>query len=124
MKKSVGIMIRRNNRTNKKLLNKEIITLHSKLKKNDDIITHYSTERDYSKGRYHSHLIIQYNDDKNLYNQLNKFIGGNGWIEENDGLEEVKINNGKWGEIHTHHIWDEIGFNRYMNKNELTKSLY
>ena len=36
--KSVGIMIRRRNRTNKKLLDKEIITLHSKLKKNDTII--------------------------------------------------------------------------------------
>ena len=30
-------MIRRRNRTNKKLLDKEIITLHSKLKKNDII---------------------------------------------------------------------------------------
>ena len=122
--KSVGVLIRRKIRTNKKLLNKEITTLHSKLKKNDDIITHFSTEKDNSKGRYHSHLIIQYNDDKNLYNQLNKFIGGNGWIEEKDGLEEVKINNGKWGEIHTHNLWDEIGFKGYMNKNELTKTLY
>jgi hypothetical protein len=32
---SIGIMIRRRNRTNKKLLDKEIITLHSKLKKKD-----------------------------------------------------------------------------------------
>ena len=122
--KSVGVLIRRKIRTNKKLLNKEITTLHSKLKKNDDIITHFSTEKDNSKGRYHSHLIIQYNDDKNLYNQLNNFIGGNVWNTKNDGLEEVKINNGKWGEIHTHNLWDEIGFKGYMNKNELTKTLY
>ena len=122
--KSVGVLIRRKIRTNKKLLNKEITTLHSKLKKNDDIITHFSTEKDNSKGRYHSHLIIQYNDDKNLYNQLNNFIGGNVWNSENDGLDEVKINSGKWGEIHTHNLWDEIGFKGYMNKNELTKTLY
>ena len=122
--KSVGVLIRRKERTNKKRLNKEIITLHSKLKKNDNIITHFSTEKDYSKGRYHSHLIIQYNDDENLYNQLNNFIGGNIWNTKNDGLEEVKINNGKWGEIHTHNLWDEIGFKGYMNKNELTKTLY
>ena len=77
--KSVGIMIRRRNRTNKKLLDKEIITLHSKLKKNDTIITHYTTEKDYTKGNYHTHLIIQHNDDENLYNQLNNFIGGNTW---------------------------------------------
>lgn len=122
--KSVGVLIRRKERTNKKRLNKEIITLHSKLKKNDNIITHFSTEKDYSKGRYHSHLIIQYNDDENLFNQLNNFIGGNIWNTKNDGLEEVKINNGKWGEIHTHNLWDEIGFKGYMNKNELTKTLY
>ena len=122
--KSVGVLIRRKERTNKKRLNKEIITLHSKLKKNDNIITHFSTEKDYSKGRYHSHLIIQYNDDENLYNQLNNFIGGNVWNTKNDGLEEVKINNVKWGEIHTHNLWDEIGFKGYMNKNELTKTLY
>ena len=122
--KSVGVLIRRKERTNKKRLNKEIITLHSKLKKNDNIITHFSTEKDYSKGRYHSHLIIQYNYDENLYNQLNNFIVWNVWNTKNDGLEEVKINNGKWGEIHTHNLWDEIGFKGYMNKNELTKTLY
>ena len=121
---SIGIMIRRRNRTNKKLLDKEIITLHSKLKKKDTITTHYTTEKDYSKGNYHTHLIIQYNDDKNLYNQLNKFIGGNTWKVNKSGLDEVKINNGKWGEIHTHPLWNEEGFKGYMNKHELTKTLY
>ena len=122
--KSLCLLIRMKERTNKKRLNKEIITLHSKLKKNDNIITHFSTEKDYSKGRYHSHLIIQYNDDENLYNQLNNFIGGNVWNTKNDGLEEVKINNGKWGEIHTHNLWDEIGFKGYMNKNVLNKLIF
>lgn len=122
--KSIGIMIRRRSRTNKKLLDKQILTLHKKLKKNDNIITHYSTEKDYLKGRYHSHLLIQYNNDKNLYNELNRFIGGNVWNKDYEGLDEVKINNGKWGEIHTHNIWDEVGFKGYINKNELTKILY
>ena len=49
-------MIRRRSRTNKKLLDKQILTLHKKLKKNDNIITHYSTEKDYLKGNYHSNL--------------------------------------------------------------------
>ncbi|MDG1930626.1 MAG: hypothetical protein P8I58_04815 [Flavobacteriaceae bacterium] len=122
--KSIGIMIRRRSRTNKKLLDKQILTLHKKLKKNDNIITHYSTEKDYLKGNYHSHLLIQYNNDKNLYNELNRFIGGNVWNKDYEGLDEVKINNGKWGEIHTHNIWDEVGFKGYINKNELTKILY
>jgi hypothetical protein len=122
--KSIGIMIRRRSRTNKKLLDKQILTLHKKLKKNDNIITHYSTEKDYLKGNYHSHLLIQYNNDKNLYNELNRFIGGNVWNKDYEGLDEIKINNGKWGEIHTHNIWDEVGFKGYINKNELTKILY
>ena len=122
--KSIGIMIRRRSRTNKKLLDKQILTLHKKLKKNDNIITHYSTEKDYLKGNYHSHLLIQYNNDKNLYNELNRFVGGNVWNKDYEGLDEVKINNGKWGEIHTHNIWDEVGFKGYINKNELTKILY
>jgi len=121
---SIGIMIRRRNRTNKKLLNKEIITLHSKLKKGDTITTHYTTEKDFTKGNYHTHLIIQYNDDKNLYNQLNHFIGGNTREVNKSGLDEVKINNGKWGEIHIHPLWNEDGFRGYMNKHELTKTLY
>ena len=103
---SIGIMIRRRNRTNKKLLDKEIITLHSKLKKRDTITTHYTTEKDYSKGNYHTHLIIQYNDDKNLYNQLNHFIGGNTWEVDKSGLDEVKINQGKWGETPIFFVYD------------------
>ena len=122
--KLLGIMIRRRKRTNKKILDKEITTLHSKLKKRDTVITHYSTEKDYTKGNYHTHLMIEHNDDMNLYNQLNNFIGGNIWESEKSGLDEVKINNGKWGEIHTHNIWDEVGFKGYMNKHELIKTLY
>ena len=122
--KSIGIMIRRRKRTNKKILDKEILTLHRKLKKRDTVITHYSTEKDYTKGNYHTHLMIEHNDDKNLYNQLNNFIGGNCWESENSGLDEIKINNGKWGEIHTHNIWDELRFKGYMNKHKQLKTLY
>jgi|TARA_B110000208_G_C11679372_1_gene398149 hypothetical protein len=96
----------------------------SKLKKNDSIITHYTTEKDYRKGNYHTHLMIEHNDDMNLHNQLNKFIGGNTWGEDKSGLDEVRINQGKWGEIHTHQIWDEVGFKGYINKHELVKTLF
>lgn len=116
-------MIRRKNRTNKKLLDKEILTLHKKLKKKDSVTTYFSTEKDPQKGKYHTHLLIQYNDGDNLYNQLNRFIGGNTWVNEKKGLDEVKINDGKWGEVHTHNIYDENRFIGYMNKHELTKTL-
>tara|TARA_B100000780_G_C21011413_1_gene405019 strand:- start:65 stop:250 length:186 start_codon:yes stop_codon:yes gene_type:complete len=45
--KSVGIMIRK--KTNNIILDNEIITLHSKLKKNDTVVTHYTTEKYYTK---------------------------------------------------------------------------
>ena len=97
--KSIGIMIRRRKRTNKKILDKEIITLHSKLKKNDTIITHFTTEKDYSKGNYHTHLIIEHNDEYNLFNQLNNFIGGNVWEIDKSGLDEVCKSSAKSGLI-------------------------
>ena len=43
---------------------------------------------------------------------------------DKSGLDEVRINQGKWGEIHTHQIWNENGFKGYMNKHEQLKTLY
>ena len=80
-------MIRRRKRTNKKILDKEILTLHRKLKKRDTVITHFTTEKDYTKGDYHTHLMTEHNHDKNLYNQLNQFIGGNCWDSDKSEYE-------------------------------------
>ncbi len=62
--KSVGIMIRRRNRTNKKILDKEITTLHSKLKKKDTYPTLPSMKDDlYEMGKYYS-TDYQYGEDR------------------------------------------------------------
>ena len=74
MNKQIGVMIRRRERTNPKRLEKEIKTLHKKISKNDDIRTYHSLGRDTNKSGFHSHLFIEYNDDKNLSNELNKFV--------------------------------------------------
>jgi hypothetical protein len=76
------------------------------------------------KGRYHSHLVIHYNDENNLYNQLNRFIVGSTWISENSGFDEVKTNNGKWGEISLHNLYDIDGFIGYMNKYNPSETFY
>ncbi len=61
----------------RKILHKQILKLHRNIKKNDCIYTEYAIEKDSDKSKYHSHLLIHYNDRENLYNQLLRFIGGN-----------------------------------------------
>ena len=107
-----------------KNLHKQIKTLHSKLKKNDkDITTTYVIEKDNNKGKFHTHILINYNDKQNLYNQLSRFVGGNSWEERKEGLDTVYGCNGKYGEVDTHFIYDEVGFINYMNKTEQTETL-
>lgn len=129
---TIGIMIRKKNYNDngkiqnptRKNLHKQFHTLHRKLKKNDKkIITNYVIEKDNHKGNYHTHLLIQYNDKNNLYNQLSRFIDGNIWKEREDGFDTIYGCSGKYGEVDTHYIYDEVEFLRYMNKHEQTKTL-
>jgi hypothetical protein len=130
--KTIGIRLRKINvtksgsvhSTSKKNIKKQILTLHRKIKKKDEIKTEYVIEKDDQKGRYHSHLVIHYNDENNLYNQLNRFIGGSTWISENSGFDEVKTNNGKWGEVSLHNLYDVDGFIGYMNKYNPSETFY
>ena len=129
----IGIKIRKKNYTDngkiqnptRKNLNKQIKTLHNKLKKNDKYLTTtFVIEKDkYQKGKYHTHLLIHYTDKNNLYNQLSRHIGGNSWEERESGFNTIYGCNGKYGEVDTHGIYDEIGFINYMNKYEQSISL-
>ncbi|WP_289063833.1 hypothetical protein [uncultured Zobellia sp.] len=124
--KTIGIMIRKVNKTGREIitnpdreeLKKQIKTFHRKLKKNDKVITYFSIESDTNRGgKYHSHLLIRYNNEINLYNGLSRFIGGNFWEERKNGLDPIKSCKGRYGEVDTHFIYDENGFKSYMNKN-------
>ena len=106
-----------------KILHKQILKLHRNIKKNDSIHTEYSIEKDKYDSKYHTHLLIHYNDKNNLYTQLSRFIGGNSWKIRENGLNTFDECNGKYGSIHTEQILDEIDYRRYMNKQELTKTL-
>ena len=107
-----------------KNLHKQIKTLHSKLKKNDkDITTTYVIEKDNNKGKFHTHILMNYNDKQNLYNQLSRFIGGISWEERKEDLDTIYGCNGKYGEVDTHFIYDEVGFLRYMNVEGITEKL-
>ncbi len=105
------------------VLHKQMLKLHRNIKKNDEIYTEYSIEKDIDKSKYHSHLLIHYNDKKNLYNELSRFIGGNDWKIKEKGLGTFDECNGKYGLIHTEPIYNELQYRRYMNKQELTKTL-
>ncbi len=129
---TIGIMIRKKNYNDngkienptRKNLHKQFHTLHRKLKKNDkNIITNYVIEKDNHKGNYHTHLLIQYNDKNNLYNQLSRFIGGNIWKERENDFDTIYCCSGEYGEVDTHLIYNEVEFLRYMNKQEQTKTL-
>ena len=107
----------------RKVLHKQILKLHRNIKKNDTIYTEYSIEKDSDKSKYHTHLLIHYNDKNNLYNQLSRFIGGNHWNIRENGLDTFDECNGKYGLIHTESICNELDYRKYINKQELTKTL-
>ena len=107
----------------RKVLHKQILKLHRNIKKNDTIYTEYSIEKDNDKSKYHTHLLIHYNDKNNLYNQLSRFIGGNHWTIRENGLDTFDECNGKYGLIHTEPICNELDYRKYINKQELTKTL-
>ena len=108
------LMIRRKNRTNKRLLEKEVFTLHSKLKKKDKVYTKFVVEEDPNKytssNKYHSHLIVDFNDYTNLIDRLQTFIGGNGKVYELDKSKGLEGIFGKWGEIHLHPYHDNSNY--------------
>lgn len=130
----IGIKIRKKNYddngkiqnpTRKNLL-KQIKTLHTKLKKKDKYLTTtFVIEKDNNQiGKYHTHLLIKYTVKENLYNQLSRYIGGDIWKKKEDKLNTIYGCDGKYGEVDTHSIYDEIGFvNIYMNKREQSETL-
>ncbi len=129
--KEVGVMVRKINKNginkitnpNKEELIKQVKTLHRKLKKNDNIITYYVVESDTNKrGKFHIHLLIRYNDEKNLYEQLSRFIGGNSWEDRRNDLDLNKSCKGKYGEVDTHFIYDDKRFLNYMEKTSIMET--
>lgn len=129
---TIGIMVRKINiddngkiqNPSTKNLHKQINTLHKKLKKKDkEVTTNYVIEKDTHKSKYHTHLLIDYTNKENLYNELSRFIGGNIWKERKEGFETIYGCNGKFGEVDTHYIYDEVGFLNYMNKKEISEIL-
>ena len=128
--KKIGVMIRKWDYFNKKSTNpsrknlhKQVLTLHRKIQKEDKILTEYSIEKDESIRRYHTHLLIHYNDEQNLNNELSRYIGGTEWVKRESGLDTFNECNGKYGLVHTEPIYNEQQYRRYINKNQPLKSL-
>ena len=106
-----------------KNLNKQIKTLHSKLKKNDTVYTEYSIEKDRIDNKYHIHLIFNYTNEQNLNDTLSNYIGGSDWKKREMGLDTFNECNGKYGLIHTEDIIDEYLYRRYINKTNQSTNL-
>ena len=107
----------------RKVLHKQILKLHRNIKKNDQIYTEYSIQKDDDRRKYHTHLLIHYNNKKNLYEQLSRFIGGNEWKIRESGLDTFDECNGKYGCVHTESIKGEWPYRRYMDEKEQVKTL-
>ena len=105
-------------------LNKQVTTLHRKLKKIDEVYTTYTIERDKWKNQYHIHTYIEYTDKENLYQKLSKYIGGE--IKEMNGTNGTFDSCiGKYGTIWIQEVRDEKQLFRYINKyvNRISKTL-
>ncbi len=129
--KSKGIMIRKWDYNNNGSyfnpsiinLNKQIKTLHKKLKKRDCVYTEYTIERDRNDNKYHIHLIIHYLDEKNLNNILTNYIGGSEWKLREMGLNIFNECNGRFGMVHTENIENINKYRGYINKTNPSKIL-
>ncbi|GEM_PF-4795524 len=108
---------------NKKGLRKQMINLRKKIKKNDpSSYIEQSVEKDH-KG-YHVHLLVHYKDEKNLFNQLLRYIGGDSWKKKKEGLNTITHCDGKYGEVDVHYVWGEQGFRGYINKENPSETIW
>ena len=108
----------------RKLLQKQILTLHKKLKKCDnEIVTEYSIEKDIDRNSLHIHLIIKFQNKISLYKMLGRFIGGGEWILRYEGVGSFDECSGLYGLIHIENIRDEKKYRSYMNKKDISRVL-
>ena len=107
----------------REVLNKQILKLHKNLKRNDIVYTEYSIEKDKYDYKYHTHLLFHFNNKKNLYKELSRFIGGIDWKIREKGLDTFDECNGKYGLVYVEKLKGEWWYRRYINKKELTKTL-
>ena len=106
-----------------KNLNKQIKTLHKKIKKNDSIYTEYSIEKDRNENKFHIHMIVYYTNEENLNETLLSYIGGRDWKIREVGLNTFSECNGKFGLINTEEIIDIKKYRDYINKINPSTSL-
>ena len=129
--KTIGVMVRKHNineigekqNPSKRNLDKQIRTLHKKLKKGNSVYTEYSIEKNSDNIGYHTHLIIHFKDRDKVNEILYNFIGGKEWSIREIGLNTFNNITGKYGVIHTEEIFNENKFRRYINKRNQSKTL-
>lgn len=117
--KPYGVIIRRKELLSKKTLDKQVKTIHKRLKKNKNkVITYYTHERDPLNSKYHTHLCIYTEEDKKrLKDVFSRFIGSEEWVKNYKSYKGLDAH-GKWGEIHIHEMYDDddgVEWYAYLN---------
>lgn len=102
---------------NAKNIDKQIKTLHRKMKRCDSsIITYYTIEKDIDRNTYHTHLLIYTDAIKLVKEILKRYIAADEWIERNTGDRVFDELNSKFGLIHLEKLIDNIKYMRYISK--------
>lgn len=121
-----GITIRRKELFSKSRLDQHIKKIHKRIKNSGSkTITYYTHEMDRINTKYHSHLFIYTEADKDVIKPiLERFIGCDKWIR-NYKSYHGEDTYGKYGEIHLHEMYDyddeDDGVSYYNYVNYLDK---
>lgn len=121
----IGVMIRKTGDQyppSKHNLNKQMKTLHKKLKKVGVYETQIAIEKDKGGNYYHTHLILSIKENEiPVYDKLSDYIKGFNikgsiWNKILRGVEYYDECVGKYGIINAQPIRNEIDYRRYINK--------
>ena len=104
-------------RPNTENLDKQMKTLHRKMKKAGGCsVTYYSIDKDDGIERHHIHLLVFTIDIERIKDVLMKYINGNEWVEIVRALEVYDECKGTFGLININRCRDIIDYTNYISK--------
>jgi hypothetical protein len=104
-------------RPNPENLDKQMKTLHRKMKKAGGCsVTYYSIEKDSGIDRHHIHLLVFTLDVVKVKDVLMRYINGSEWVEIMIALELYDECKGTFGLVHINRVRDLIDYTNYISK--------
>jgi len=111
-----------------KNIDKQMLTLLKKIQKSDkSAFCRYSIEPSNHAMGNHIHMILYMTDNKYLnaiMGRLLKFVDAQYWYVSNNIWYDIKKCEGRFGSIDMFPIYDDFGFDGYMNKMSQSKLIF